>query len=704
MKRCKLLCKSLCMLLCLTFLTGALPISTFAEQTQDSVEVPTLDGTITESVQVTVTVNSNNDGTTTTTKETAEGGVTAQSGLIVEYESTQTETTPANDETNGELIKAESKYSVTTDDSTAGANGGSSTNVSKGNGSEGTIALGLVQNGEAIQNSEGNSNTASIATTPTADNDKLKSEDSINYDQTTVTSTDRTTTAKISKITVKVGDPVFQGDEENIEPSADDGYYYYWINGYDGIGDDIDPNSAGAYEVQCNIVDKDGKVIKTIKSEIVYNMFVKYVNPDDAKNGELTGGLYCVDLSTDANTYSGYRKVNLEDAADNGYYSKDDAALLRAIMNNGFIMGVDDEPVNGKPTGVKTNEVNLASFTDKLNTAKANGTLTDETILTVLENESLSWKQAAVATQMAIWSIANRVELEEGQYLQLTTGNETINALAKYLLNLSKETANNETQIITEEKFVNDMDLIVGEITQKGNDDDSDIYNVGLKFSLDVTPTENDNLIVKVLDKSGKTITQAQIPRTSNDTGNDFAKAIIENGTTYYMLNGLQLAENSDITFTLKLEGTQYLSKGVYVFQSRTDDDGNSTSQNLIGVFEGNSAVDIGMNVNLKFNVEEATITTTREYRSEWGGNNENIGLSLYRDEYENNNNDDDGTNTTDKENNNGNNYGIGGGDTNTLSGIPKTGDSSNVILWFVLMLACGIGIWKIFGYIKNKK
>lgn len=170
--------KFLSMLLSLVLFISIVPLNVFAEQgqttqtAQDTVELPTKEGgQENETVSVTVTVTPNEDGTTTTTKETAEGGYETASGLTVDYTSTEvtqapdqnSEETPAPAETqdgistsntSGELISAESHYTVENENQTYGAEGGSSTNITVSDGTNTPdITLDLITDGTAASDS-----------------------------------------------------------------------------------------------------------------------------------------------------------------------------------------------------------------------------------------------------------------------------------------------------------------------------------------------------------------------------------------------------------------------------------------------------------------------------------------------------------------------------------------------------------------------
>jgi len=71
----------------------------------------------------------------------------------------------------------------------------------------------------------------------------------------------------------------------------------------------------------------------------------------------------------------------------------------------------------------------------------------------------------------------------------------------------------------------------------------------------------------------------------------------------------------------LKLEGAQYLESGVYIY---TSVDNYDSSQTFVGLGEGYQTVDVGMAVNMTFDVKEGTITKKHSWRKTWHDEPEN--------------------------------------------------------------------------------
>lgn len=331
---------------------------------------------------------------------------------------------------------------------------------------------------------------------------------------------------------------------------------------------------------------------------------------------------YCADVDTTSKLGYWYRIANLEDA---GYYQDETAENhIRAIALNGYwgATGTDEtgNPVTGSLEALKQTLKNDESCT-----------LSDEEIDALTEGEALT------ATQMAIWQYGNPYDTESiyfwantydvgspewitsNQVLKDTYGMTSqdiadakarIDAVAGYLTGLSMTAEEaGSTEIISVDKFIDQMSLTVKEqIEDHANNLDenqeNDAYHVDLNFSLMVIPGQtDDDLIVKVIDADGNVLRTARLAGDdSNDVG--FGK-VQQNDDGSYTLGSLELIEGQDINFNLKLEGAQYLEQGVYIYTSQTIE--NVPSQTFVGVAEGYHAVDLSMDVNLKFEVEEAT-------------------------------------------------------------------------------------------------
>ena len=635
------------MVLCICM--SAIPLQALAaeETTTETSTETSPEGLVTD-ITTTTTTTTDEEGNKTVTitiDKSTEG--TTEDGALIEREESSTE------------ITFDSADGLET--STSYVEEGSET-ITEVVPSDDEISVDVIVDGEVQEDASGSSETADT----TVSGDIKTGEDDAEYDQTTVTTTDRTVEVEVTEITVSTGDVIYVDADGNIIGSSGeaDGFNYYWSDIYNVNGESINDDGAGPWKTGTAyfyVVDSDGNK-EQIFNEGVCQRVVAHDNgtPDDYSDDYEIGGLYCVDFSTGIKEYMKYRKANLEDA---DYYTEEDISHLRAIMTYGYTWDDDndDNGVNG--------DENLANIIAMLQDAQANGDESTKAMLDGYDFSDLTREQAATATGLAVWHYGNRAELGEGEILYATCGNSKVDAIYNYLITLTKEADEDETQIINEEKFVEDMELVVGGMAE-GNeanadaDNTNDVYNVDLKFSLVVEPSKtNDDLIVKVVDGEGNVVKTARIAGDQKE-GEDFGYAQTttdENGKTYYLLEGLQLTENSNTTFNLKLEGTQLLKEGVYIFESEhmtkeevrdrmllafgseeavlsyandnkqgrhydTVDEyvtylesiDELDSQNFIGKYEGTAEVDVCMEINLTFNVEESVVTTERIWRTEY--------------------------------------------------------------------------------------
>lgn len=695
----KMLAILLALSMCMSLLSFQALAADGTETTSGTVEVESKPGGGTETVDVTITVKPNN----TTEKETAEGGDTTESGLNVNFESTETK------DDAGKVISGESSYNVTNSDGTYGAAGGSeikTEQVSPG----ATVDVPLTTDDPDTKDVDEGTNTVTGnlqgGTVPTHEGDALKSENAAIYDQTTTTVAQQGSVSVTNNgITVTTGSGLggeYESDKDiGLKPIASqwddskqnvrkpvaglsdeelaaldkdrflpakpltqeeiaaalkekpEGYDYLYIglgeDSYYGVGWNYSGenwgNTHGTGTHQFQLADFSGENVDPKVLEVI--------------------SAYCADLETSSRKGYWYTVENVEDA---DYYNEESANHIRAIAANGYwgTVGTDEagNPVTGSLEAVKQMMANAKD-------AEGNAVFTEDQIKGLTEGEALA------ASQMAVWKYGNPYQAEDMDiYLDADTldynnyqgidawreGDSTnelkdqgltdeeikaalarIDALADYLMSLSmtKEDAEKagigETDIIGETKFISDMSMTVGEKTKENADGNgNDAYNVDLTFSLVVTPSqENDDLIVKVINSEGKVVSTARIAGDgSKDEGfSQLTTTTDAAGKTHYTMTGLELVEGSNTKFNLKLEGAQYLEQGVYVYSSEIRDveqkDGSTKevpSQTFVGIAEGYKSVDVSMEIDLSFNVEEATITTERVWRTEWTDSGEDTG------------------------------------------------------------------------------
>ena len=360
---------------------------------------------------------------------------------------------------------------------------------------------------------------------------------------------------------------------------------------------------------------------------------------------------YCCDAQTGAETGRWYSVSNLEDSE---YYTEGAEDHIRDIVMNGY-WGTSDIPDENGNYEIGS----LESIKDKMLKAIENGeieryvqvpvrdTTTDgagkiqvdengnpiyyeekmdlcEIILGMTEGEAL------LATQAAIWSFANGslgaisgidgpvvispdwyrnhqigYKKVEGEPLDDAAG-ARVAAIYNWLMNLDAD--EESTVVINEKNFVEDVSLIVKDkVADHENNlddnEDNDVYHTDLNFTLAFIPGENDDLLVQITytDLDGKPVTVVRRLAGENAEGQSYEDIRPEEDGSY-VLKGLKLSENQDFDFDLRLEGTQYLEQGVYVYAPVG---GRDVSQTFVGIAEGERNVDVSMGMTIKFDVDE---------------------------------------------------------------------------------------------------
>jgi hypothetical protein len=135
------------------------------------------------------------------------------------------------------------------------------------------------------------------------------------------------------------------------------------------------------------------------------------------------------------------------------------------------------------------------------------------------------------------------------------------------------------------------------------DDQDNDVYNTDLNFKLAFIPGKQDDLLVQITykDLDGNDVNIVRRLAGTNSEGQNYEDIKPETDGSY-VLKGLKLSENEDFSFDLRLEGTQYLENGVYVYAPVG---GRDVSQTFVGVAEGTRNVDVSVGVTINFDVDE---------------------------------------------------------------------------------------------------
>ena len=385
---------------------------------------------------------------------------------------------------------------------------------------------------------------------------------------------------------------------------------------------------------------------------------------------------YCADYLVETSQEPGYR-YRLENLEDSGHYDEADAQKLRAIVTNGYwgneegkgslesmkalLAGYAAE----NPTVTITDErgnphtYDLAKIMDGLQPEEALA-VTQAAIwaYSINRRESLEGvdKVVVVGAKTAIKcfnddgghydeyrpannQLANLMGAMDKSQADLEAmgftaevlaareaaaceGDARMQALFDCLMALEGIPNTNEdvSQVINE-NTIEDVSLVIqdkvsdGETVNESNETvETDVYNAELNFKLAFIPGENDEVYVYLLgsdnqvmvDADGKPVKKLLAKENPNGDAD-----VIVPVDGVYTLTGLQLAEN--VEFDLRLEGTQYLNEGVYLYSplgERTD------SQTLVGMASGSQKVEVG--VTISFDVDEKQqVVATREWHAE---------------------------------------------------------------------------------------
>ncbi|MBQ3574292.1 MAG: TQXA domain-containing protein, partial [Clostridia bacterium] len=404
------------------------------------------------------------------------------------------------------------------------------------------------------------------------------------------------------------------------------------------------------------VKDAEGNfVIDTEKSTLVYA-------GEKAGNSGMTGSpsqlalkkdgeffyTYCTDKVTPAIPGAWYKVQNLEDT---DYYPDEESAdKIRAIVTNGY-WGTEEG--TGSLESIKQLLRDTYGENDTVTVKDKDGKEYTYNIASLIDG--LAEHEALAVTQAAIWSFSNGcLATQNGadgialigvqSSLKCFNGANQDSGLDQYkpAYNLESDarlkalfdcmmglegipaTNNDVTTVINEKNAVEDMTLVIGDkaegrVENTDNDDDNDVYESGVNFTLAFVPDpKTDDLLVYLTDANGEVINDANgkpiVRRLAGENSEGREADTIEadeNGV--YTLTGLQLQENSDITFDLRLEGTQYLKEGVYVYSTFG---GRDASQTLVGLAEGERDVEVSVGMTISFEVDESNkIVAERVWR-----------------------------------------------------------------------------------------
>ena len=322
--------------------------------------------------------------------------------------------------------------------------------------------------------------------------------------------------------------------------------------------------------------------------------------------------VYCVDHVVPTTTAARYTLANIEDAT---HYDATTAGKIRAVAANGYWGGIEE--VNQYGTLEKMKSMMEAS--DQFNAA---------------EVALLSPGVALSATQFALWELANANDdrqVVNVQYivkkrvagynglswnkLVLTPKSEIpcvdlIFKLSNYLTNLDpvghiEMTTGNTVlsdKVILKEVDIDVLYKAVGHANNQDADKDNDAYVTNVTFDM-LRTSEKDNLTAKIVDEEDHVYAIGRIAGALQEGEVQLTKN--ENGT--YTFPGITLVENQETTYTVVVEGVQYLERNVYLYTAGD----RETSQTLIGYDEGDFTVYVKSSVKKTFNLDDPSIAFT---------------------------------------------------------------------------------------------
>ena len=173
-----------------------------------------------------------------------------------------------------------------------------------------------------------------------------------------------------------------------------------------------------------------------------------------------------------------------------------------------------------------------------------------------------------------------------------------------------------ESTVIPNEGVVTGVGMIIHDKaedeeykTVNTNDNaDDDVYNVDLSFTLAFVPTANDDLLVYLYDDNNPEADPI-IRRLSGTPkeGETYEGVVYNKEDGSYILTGLKLGENTEASFDLQIQGTQYLNEGVYIYQAKNakGELSRDASQTLVGLAAGTQKVVSSTKLSLQFEVDE---------------------------------------------------------------------------------------------------
>lgn len=270
--------------------------------------------------------------------------------------------------------------------------------------------------------------------------------------------------------------------------------------------------------------------------------------------------VYCVDQFTGLNNGYFYKRTNLEDS---DYYSAEAAAMLRAIVKNGFPSKTVEDlakaaGVEGLTRGEAVNATQLAIWQTAYGEEFVIHKYVDGLFYWCEKNNSYAQKCAHHTECLAEKNDSNYNNSEN-----ISAISARVETVFKYLMNLQPESAKNAT--VSNSSFVSWSETPVRTQNEDGT------YNVTVSATVNVVKQEGDSLTLSA-------VLGEQVAVASLNSGRQEVSLTIQNVPAAYANGAVKLA----------IDGIQTVAD-VYMYEAKSEEGGaaeREEQQRLIGYSE----------------------------------------------------------------------------------------------------------------------
>ena len=316
----------------------------------------------------------------------------------------------------------------------------------------------------------------------------------------------------------------------------------------------------------------------------------------------------CIDFNT---TIEKGHMYDIADITSEDYYqtegsvSTETADKLRSIALNGY-WGTESGVGSMSSFKAFLREEMIAAEKAKLNVE----TLTEKQ-LKAIDNflAGITHGQALAATQAALWKFGNydsNAKVNENRLVanreKDSTDYQNVESIYDILLAEAEAPtfADNEGVEFLDAEDITATSIVVKDKVASAEETGKNVYNTDLNFTLGIEPTKLiGDLKVTVYDSNNKPIKSVVL--ASTDALIPIGLKPDANGI--YTISDIEIAEG--VTVNLKLDGTQDLGTGVYIYTSL--EGSFNDSQTLITLATGKRKVDLDIAMTL--GVQEPTVT-----------------------------------------------------------------------------------------------